>query len=187
MGRVRVKPVAERSAEERAADAARLAEMFAARQPPGTRGTDRAFLQDRHNGKQFEKEPAVGDRYASAARRAGVSTAGRVYHSGLARFPGDPAAWISDTGDLRKRCETMGKSCTGIIEYQAPQQPPPPSKALGEDIVQRLMTETILADPDTAVRLNNGKQTMRDLRDEVIEKHSFKRKPTKKKVLTDVH
>lgn len=180
MPRVRVKPASERSAEERAADAARLAEMFAARQPPGTRGTDRAFLEGRENGKQFEREPHVGDRYRRMAKRAGVETTGRIYHPGLASRPGDPNAWIADTSDLLKKCQQQGKSCTGIVEYQAPQQPPRPSKPLADNIVNRLMTEKIFENPDIAVRIKTGKQTLKDLREDVIAKHSLKRKTTKK-------
>lgn len=183
MKRVKVKPVNERSAEERAADAARLAEMFAHRQPPGTKGTDRAFLEDRHNGKQFASDPAAGEKYRQIAKRHGMhSVAGKIYQPGIARFPGDPQAWVSSVSDLVNRCKALGKNCTGIVDYNAPEMPPPPSKPLDDKIAERLMTQTILNNPDIAVRIKNGKQTLRDLKDDVVAKHSFKRKPAKKVV-----
>jgi len=96
-----------------------LAEMFALQQPPETAGTDTAFNQGRCNGNQFEKTPWMGDYYKREAVRAGVDTTGKTYLSGLARYPGDPQAWVSDTGDVRRVCEGRGWGCRGAVNVRA--------------------------------------------------------------------
>ncbi|MCI0403571.1 MAG: hypothetical protein L0212_08620 [Acidobacteria bacterium] len=90
-----------------------FAEMCALQQPFGLSGTDGAFLEGNCCGNQFEKNPAIGDAYAAEARKAGISTTGRVYKSGLARYPGDPRAWISDLSDVRRICEEDNLGCQG--------------------------------------------------------------------------
>lgn len=92
-----------------------LAEMFALCQAPSVM-TDAVFLEGRHSGSQFEKSPAVGDFYKRVAEQAGQDITGKTYVSGLARYPGDPEAWVSSRGDVRRVCEQRGWGCTGAVE-----------------------------------------------------------------------
>jgi hypothetical protein len=92
-----------------------LAEMFALGAPPMS-NTDREFLEGRGGCyDQFAGQHDVGDHYARVARQHGVDVTGKVYLSGLARFPGDPAAWVSGRGDVRRVCEQHGWGCTGSV------------------------------------------------------------------------
>jgi len=112
-----------------------LAEMFALAKPPRSK-TDREFLAGHCNGNQFEKTPHIGDLYLQEAREANVDPTGKVYLAGLARFPGDPEAWISGRSDVKRVLEQRGWGCTGTMEVKAPQlENPPVRPALAEDIV----------------------------------------------------
>jgi hypothetical protein len=53
-----------------------------------------------------------------AAEAAGVDTNGRRYISGLARFPNDPEAWVSDLSDVRRVCEQRGYGCEGAVDVE---------------------------------------------------------------------
>src|SRR5271154_7062156 len=88
-----------------------LAEMFALGQPPMS-NTDREFLAGTENGRQFEGQEEVGDYYRQEATKAGVNTTGKVYKNGLARFPGDPEAWVSGRGDVQRVIEERGWNCS---------------------------------------------------------------------------
>lgn len=91
-----------------------LAEMFALGQAPMA-NTDREFLEGRENGRQFEKNPELGDFYRREAEARGADVTGKVYLSGLAAFPGDPRAWVSGRGDVRRLCEDRGWGCEGSV------------------------------------------------------------------------
>lgn len=86
-----------------------LAEMFASATGPCLQ-TDTAFLAAfGANGAQFEKtNDLVRDHYAAEAKRAGVSIKGKIYHSGVAEFPGDPRAWVDNLSDVKRICEKKG-------------------------------------------------------------------------------
>lgn len=97
-----------------------LADMFAHRQPPMS-NSDREFLEGYANGNQFEGQDYQGNWYKKQAKRAGVDTTGKVYLSSLARYPGDPQAWVSGRGDVKDRIEKReGWSVTGSVNAQGP-------------------------------------------------------------------
>ena len=101
-----------------AGQSARLAEMLALGAPPMS-NTDREFLEGRCNGNQFDGGPLrqdIGDRFRKVAEAAGQSVKGKVYIGGLARFPGDPHAWVSDRGDVKRIVEGRGWKCEGSVE-----------------------------------------------------------------------
>lgn len=95
-----------------------LAEMFALGAPPMS-NTDREFLEGRGGCyDQFRGQTEVGDYYARLARESGVDTTGRVYLSGLAAYPGDPRAWVSGRGDVKRVCEERGWSAEGSVNVK---------------------------------------------------------------------
>jgi len=84
-------------------DASKANQMIEAGVPPGTSGTDRAFLEGTENNRQFQDQPEIGDRYKREARKHGKKMGrGEVYKASLARFPGDPRAFVSDIGQAKK-------------------------------------------------------------------------------------
>lgn len=156
-----------------------FAEMLACRQPPGTRGTDRAFLQGRQNQEDLNMPKWMRDQLTAQMRKAGISTAGKVYISSLARKKhevkpgepwgaGDPYAWVSDLGEAKARCAALGREGWGAATVKASEvRPPTPDVPLAEDIVQGKVAEAIALDPSKANRID-------EVRHEVIEKHAPK-------------
>jgi hypothetical protein len=101
---------------------------------PGVR-TDATFNRGRCNGNQFETHPELGDQYRRLADAAGVNTTGKHYCSGLADFPGDPTAWISDRGDVLRVAREKGYRVSGAVEYDPGEREPMPDVAIAPDIV----------------------------------------------------
>lgn len=139
-----------------------MAEMLATRSFPGIRGTDSTFMQGTH----MQDGLLDGVRQRMAAQ-AGVDTNGRRYISGLARFPGDPEAWVSGLSDVKRICTDRGWNCHGAFEHEAPEPlfSPAPDVPIAEDIVyQHVSNELAAYDPreltpqladDTKERLTN--------------------------------
>lgn len=98
----------------------RLAEMLALQAPPMS-NTDREFLEGHCNGSQFAGSPMandMGNKYAAVAKERGVSIKGKVYLSGLARYPGDPKAWVSDRGDVKRIAEEQNLAIQGSVDHK---------------------------------------------------------------------
>lgn len=131
--------------------APRLADMLAARSFPGTKGTDRAFMQGRKlDGSQFEGVPLVGSHHLDMARKAGVSTTGKYYSGGLARYPGDPQAWVDSLHDVKKICESRGWECDGAIKVESPKyagSEPGPYR-VADDIVDDHVSQVLEQRPE---------------------------------------
>lgn len=125
-----------------------LAEMLALQQPPMP-NTDREFMRGECNGNQFEGQTWRGDYYLEQANKAEVNVKGAKYMPGLARFPGDPEAWVWGMGDVRKRVEQRGWSCEGALNItgreplEAPKKAPP-----APDIVYDRCLDMIETNPD---------------------------------------
>jgi hypothetical protein len=99
---------------------AKLAEMFALQAPPLAK-TEADMFKNQCNGSQFAAGPLAnlqGDRYKAEAERFGVNVKGKVYKSGLARYPGDHQAWVTDASDVRKVLEGRGWNCSGAVEVK---------------------------------------------------------------------
>jgi hypothetical protein len=98
---------------------ARLAEMLALQSPPMS-SSDREFLEGKvDNGHLFGGGPLaedMGERYKKVAEAGGQNVKGKVYIGGLARVPGDPEAWVSDRGDVKRVIEARGWKCQGAVE-----------------------------------------------------------------------
>lgn len=97
----------------------RLAEMFACAQPPQSK-TDVEFL--RGSDQQFSQGPLaeqMGNFYKSVAESQGQCTKGKVYKSGLAIYPGDPRAWVSDRHEVQSLVEERNWASRGDVEHKA--------------------------------------------------------------------
>jgi hypothetical protein len=96
-----------------------LAEMFATGQTPGV-STTKTFLEGMStNGSQFESKPEIGDYLARDLKKSGGSPKGKVYLSGLALYPGDPKAWVSDKSDVKRVCRERDYDCSGAVSHQS--------------------------------------------------------------------
>jgi hypothetical protein len=125
----------------------RLHTMFLLQSPPSC-NTDATFLTGHCNGSQFDGQEYIGDYYRREALAAGVDPKGKVYLGGLARYPGDPEAWVSGRGDVRRVVEGRGWGCQGSVNVKArPLQPERPGPAVAEDIVEAKVAERLAGVP----------------------------------------
>ena len=100
----------------------RWAEMCALQQPPGTKGTDRAFQQGRLDGNWLDDLPArQAKKMVREAKAAGINISGKQYMSGLANKLGhcDPRAWVSDVSDVKQVAKDRNLSVSGIVTVNA--------------------------------------------------------------------
>ena len=115
-----------------------LAEMFALRSPPGTRFTEKAFLE----GRKMNMDDPVDRLAVQRAHAAGISTQGKVYIGGLAdgRGPADPAAWVSSADDVLAVAKRRQLKVEGALRYDpGPVQEKEPKYKIAPDIMRRLM------------------------------------------------
>jgi hypothetical protein len=125
-----------------------LAEILATRTFPAL-WTDTEFNRGRCNGNQFEKTPGLGDYYRKAAEAAGVSTTGKHYCTGLADYPGDPTAWVSDRGDVLRVAREKGYKVSGSVDYTPPDRgcDPGPDVAVADDLIDAEVSDILEANP----------------------------------------
>lgn len=122
----------------------RWAEMCALQQPPGVKGTDRTLMQGLYNSGQFDGMPKQhAENILTLAKRAGISTSGKYYASGLAdhRGPADPCAWVDSVSDVRKVAAARNLTVQGVVEQAGIPVPKAKSKALSERLTRELMRE----------------------------------------------
>lgn len=156
-----------------------FADMLAHQQPPGTKGTDRAFLEGKLNNNDIGEMPGwMQQRFKEQIKQSGENVTGKVYVSALARKkrdvqpgetwgPGDTYAYVSDVSELRAKAQSLGLEGDGIIKTRAPDRPPTPDVPLAEDLVRNQMAMEIAKNPGL-------KKNLGELRHNVIEKHAPK-------------
>ncbi len=137
-----------------------MAEVLAVRKFPSFK-TDSTFNAGRENGSQFESCPQRGDWYKARATEAGVSTTGRFYSAALARFPGDPRAWISDRSDVLRVAKENGMTVSGDVNYTPPELPPEADLDIAADILERGVADFMAANPDS--RRGDAEETVRSV------------------------
>jgi hypothetical protein len=136
-----------------AGESQRMAAMLARREGPALK-TDAEFRKGTWGGNQFASCPAVGHEYVSRARAAGIDPAGKVYLRGLARFPGDPGAWVSGRLDVERIASERGWGVSGSVNVARREVEPMANIPVGEDIVSaaasRLMSRDSRMSPEEA-------------------------------------
>jgi hypothetical protein len=147
----------------------RWAEMVALKCPPGTKGSERAFLEGRQNNQQFDSLPKRQAKYMiREAKQAGINPSGKYYCAGIADGRGwrDPAAWVSSNDDVLKVAKARRMTVSGSVNYD-PGPAPPQRKLLAESIIQ---------DEVRKEKRKNPSAKASDLRAKVIEKHAYRAK-----------
>lgn len=169
----------EPTAAERDADAARFAEMLAARRGPAMNGSDQAFNDDvsiRHHGLQDEPL-GLQEHMISQARRAGINITGKVFKGGIAeRHLGaaDPKAWVSSFDEMVSVAAERdlivnrgGKRYNDDDNYV-----PPPEVDLHPRLVRDMIVKDCIANPELA------RKPVAELKAMVTEKYGRKSKFT---------
>jgi len=142
----------------------RLALMLALGVPPMS-NSDREFLQGSENGRQFQNCPHIGNAYAKLAKRAGFTDlSGKKYLSGLARFPGDPEAWVSDRSDVKRVLENRGWGAEGAVTTKVRELDQPPEiTPVAPHIVEReTQAEVAKTGPVTPKKRREIKEQVRE-------------------------
>jgi hypothetical protein len=129
----------------------RFAVMCALQTPPGTKGTDRTFFEGKYAGGDLDKLPEKpAKRLLSDAKKAGISTTGKTYISGLAdkRGGGDPEAWVSDSHDVLRVAKKRKLELKGAINYTPPEPAGPPKRVdINPKLVKQLAAGEMQKNP----------------------------------------
>jgi hypothetical protein len=145
----------------------RWALMVALQEPPGTKGTDRAFLEGRQNNEQLDDMPRRQAAYvAKEARQAGINISGKYYCAGIADKRGwrDPAAWVTSSDDVLRVARKRKLHVTGSVNYDPGEAPPK----------RVLLSESIIKDELRKEKRKNPKAKTGELREKIIAKHAYK-------------
>ena len=159
---------------EQASD--RWAAMCALQQAPRIM-TDSVFFEGfKRPGDEFDPHYAASLR-KECAKRGFTPPTGAKYFPGLARFRGDPEAFVSQ-GDgrayIQKLCAKRGWGCEGAVNIAGRQPEKDPFAdencvPLAEDLIRNKAREMITKNPDLK------RIPKRELRERVLAKHGPKR------------
>lgn len=148
----------------------RFAEMVACQRPPQCM-TDDVFFQGMPR-LADQMSPRELQTVVGAAKRHGFTPpADAVYHSGLARFKGDPEAFVTRAmgrGYIKRLCESRGCGCNGAVEVEArqPERDPWEQKVpLAPDLVNRSVADMVRHDPSLK------QKSRKELRDMAVAKY----------------
>ena len=151
-----------------------FAEMCALCQPPGTKGTDRAFMEGRLHGNWMDSMPKkVADAMIREARLAGINTTGKFFMGGIADKRGykDPEAWVDSAGDVLRVAKKRDLEVQGIVEYVPPQKGPPKEV----DINPRILREHVRKEMKANPKLSRGEATEK-VKDRIVPQWKRKKK-----------
>lgn len=106
------------------------------------------YTEDRTNGNQFKSE-AMREHYLGAAKKAGIGTAGKKYDYSLARYPGDPKAWVGSDTDVRQVLEHRGWGSKGKVKVKMRNEEgaEKPKAGISEANVREMVRERMTVDP----------------------------------------
>lgn len=101
-------------------DDCKLCVMFAAQQAPAVQ-TDSTFLagMESQQAVELNNKPQIGAKLSRDLKAIGGSPKGKVYLSGLAAYPGDPEAWISGRGDIKRVADQRNYTVKGAVTRRA--------------------------------------------------------------------
>lgn len=152
-------------------ETAQWAAMCAMRSPPGSRYTERAFLQDMNSGVD-KMNWIVRDHMYDMAKKAGISTQGKVHKASLGPAS-DPGAWVSSMDDVLAVAKARNLTITGAVNHKGVEKLGPKKKvALAPDVIKRYRKEYLERDPSLASKVRKSKKASRELTERIIANHS---------------
>ena len=157
----------------------RMAEMLALQQAPGC-STDTSFFAGVGTlDKQIKDEPRLKLLQKNAKRMGVPLTGNELYQAGLAKFPMDPRACVSQSegkGKIRKLIEQAGTGCEGAVTVKArdPESEHIPQYRLNPRILKRKLAAK-LKEPGNALK------DRRELIQEIVAKHGSKKRSVRQR------
>lgn len=152
----------------------KMSEMLAFQQAPRAM-TDAVFFEGFGTiDKQFAGDEKVRDQIIKRSMAAGYKPGNNdVYLSALARYPGDPEAFVPATGGrghIKAVCEKRGWESDGAVQTKRREpESDPTSTRLAKDLVNQKVAEAVKKNPDLK-RKDQG-----ELRHDIINKHGGKK------------
>lgn len=145
--------------------------MCSLQQPPGTKGSDRAFMEGRYSGNWMDELPKRQANWmVKEARAAGINPSGKFYLSGIADKRGhlDPEAWVDSIDDVKRVAKKRNLNVQGMVNIEASPEAPR-NVALNPKIERELARKEVAKSP---------KLSMADAIERVRKKHAprWKRK-----------
>jgi hypothetical protein len=149
----------------------RFASMCALQQPPGTKGSDRAFMEGRLSGNWLDDLPKRQATWmVKEARAAGINPTGKFYLSGIADKRGhlDPEAWVGSVDDVKRVARARNLTVQGAVSIEGS---PSPRKEVA-------LNPTIEGELAQRERAKNPKLSPAEAAEKVRQKHAprWKRK-----------
>lgn len=151
----------------------KFAAMVALQAGPVLSTDDTFFQGQKPLYEQFGSQKHL-DRYIKAAKKRGFTPSpNSTYFSSLARFPGDPEAFVTRAQGrsyIRKLCEQRGWACEGAVkvDHREPESDPlayENCKPLGEDLIRNREEQMIQKNPELK------RADRRELREQILAKH----------------
>lgn len=150
----------------------RMALMFAMQAFPAVNGTDAKF-----NRLERERMSEMGDKsvddIVQIARKSGINTTGKTYNGQLGTYT-DPHAWVSGTSDVRATAKAKGLSLRGQVNVENEPKRRKPKK-LSNRLIREAEGRYVSEDPALAERVRKSPKARRELREQIVEKHSGKK------------
>lgn len=143
----------------------RFALMCSLQVAPGTKGSDRAFMEGRLSGNWMDSLPKRQAKWMlEEAKKAGINPNGKFYMSGLADKRGhmDPEAWVDSVDDVKRVARKRNLNVQGIVNIEARDEG-------RKDVALNPRLEKELAKKEMA---KNPSMKMGDARQKVREKHA---------------
>lgn len=138
----------------RAGQSPRFAEMCALQAPPGTQGTDRAFMEGRLSGNWLDDLPLRQAKWMSSeAKKAGINISGKYYMGGLADKRGhlDPEAWVGGVDDIKRVAIKRNLTVKGIVNVEG-REVEPKRVDLNPKIARELAKKEIAKNPKLSMQ-----------------------------------
>lgn len=152
-------------------ETAQWAAMCAMRSPPGSRYTERAFLQDMNSSTE-KMNWIVRKHTYDMAEKAGISTQGKVHKASLGPA-NDPGAWVSSMDDVLAVAKARNLTITGAVNHKGVETMEPKKQvALAPDLVKRYRKDYLKQDPSLAAKVKRSKKASRELNERIIATHS---------------
>jgi hypothetical protein len=161
----------------------KFAEMLTLQQPPGVK-TDSTYLANSQsvasvvNNGTYQERVLMRRTIEAAAKHGHRPNKNDVYEPQLARFPGDPLAFVpsdSPRHHIQKVCEEQSKECSGAVnvKHRQPERDPLETpRGLGEDMVQEKMVEAVKENPAlTKLKKKHRAKAFRELREKIVHTH----------------